>query len=48
MFDLFDDDIFDLDGNGETDLSEKLFAYDLFFEDDENESDTADDCWDDD
>ena len=37
MFDILDDDIFDIDGDGEVDFLEKALAYDIMFDDQEEE-----------
>ena len=34
---IFDDDIFDISGDGEVDFLEKVLAYDILMEDDEEE-----------
>ena len=45
---IFDDDIFDLSGDGEVDFLEKALAYDMLMEDDEEESDGFDSDYDED
>lgn len=37
VFDILDDDIFDMNGDGEVDFLEKTLAYDILFDDDEEE-----------
>ncbi|MGN1137500.1 MAG: hypothetical protein ACI4SF_14930 [Oscillospiraceae bacterium] len=44
MFDILDDDIFDINGDGEVDFLEKALAYGILFDDEEEEdSDSYDD-----
>lgn len=44
MFDILDDDIFDINGDGEVDFLEKTLAYGILFDDEEKEdSDSYDD-----
>lgn len=40
MSGIFDDDIFDLSGDGEVDFLEKALAYDMLMEDDEEEEES--------
>ena len=44
MIDILDDDIFDINGDGEVDFLEKALAYGILFDDEEEEdSDSYDD-----